>query len=151
MNVYFVDAGEHRCAVEHLGELGNIYETEWVTSVVWAETRSKAKAAFIKYHASYASHTQVDFEFTDPMKISLVAKHIDHQPEVDPSCDLTGVYWYPVYAFVEGQALHDIDNTEPQFMGAITNGIETEEIEYEGDAATRCAERNAMLVKGRRP
>ena len=148
INAYMVDAGEHRCVIESLGELGSIYGMERIISVVWAETRSKAKAAFIKFHASHASYTQVDFEFTDPMKITLLAKNMNHAPEVDPSCDLTGIYWYPVYAFVEGQALHDLDNVDPQYMGEITNGIETEEIEYAKDADARCEDLNAKVAKG---
>jgi len=73
LRAYLINAGEHVCTVEHMGELGEIREEAWVASIVYTSTPGRAKKRFIAHHRSFASYTQYTFEWTDKMSIRLLA------------------------------------------------------------------------------
>ena len=72
------------CCTDYLGiDLGSIYERCDLWQIIYATTPSKAKYKFIQYYAygneNYA--VEADLEFTDPIRVRLLAKNVEDTGE----------------------------------------------------------------------
>ncbi len=114
INAYLIDAGEHNCVVDNLGELGCIYDDCRLIAFVFARSPGAARRLFIDfYDFGGGAYIRASLEYTDKMSIRLLAKGIKWiEPHVDNNCDMIENP-FPTHRLTKfGQSYYDRQNAQ---------------------------------------
>lgn len=114
INAYLIDAGEHNCCVDDLGEIGCIYEDVHLSAFVFAHSPGAARKLFIDFYGwGGGSYVRASLEWTDKMSIRVLAKDIKFfEPHVDEDCDMIES-GFPIHRLTKfGQQYYERQNAE---------------------------------------